>query len=164
MITKNIQNKLFFLAVLLLFFVIGLVYYYPRYLVEILGEKSPWLSYLYTYGMGGLFFSFSLLFIFPESKNLIRKNFFVMKPRQVLLLFLYLLVIIFFVQLYKNGLWILLSLFLPTFSVFSISKKKLSLRKRQEWFWVVAVFCGLMFSFSMHGLWILLSVSFPTKF
>ena len=43
---------------------IALVYFWPRYLSETLGEQSPWISYLYTYGLGVLFFIFTTFWIF----------------------------------------------------------------------------------------------------
>ncbi|MCY4513090.1 MAG: hypothetical protein OXB86_05325 [Bdellovibrionales bacterium] len=46
------------------------VYFWPRYLSEILGEQSPWISYLYTYGLGVLFFAFTTFWIFfSPSRN-----------------------------------------------------------------------------------------------
>ena len=45
---------------------IAAVYFWPRYLSETLGEKNPWMSYLYTYGLGILFFAFTVFWIFSS--------------------------------------------------------------------------------------------------
>jgi len=86
----------------------SVVYYYPRYLVKYFGENSPWIGYLYTYGMGALIFFLSVIWIF--------------------------------------------------------TRKKSHLRQKEEIFWFIILFFGLMFSFIMHGFWILWSIGFPTKF
>lgn len=49
-------------------------YWYPRFLTATLGEKSVWISYLYTYGMGGIVFSSSLIWIFTRKKNPLRQK------------------------------------------------------------------------------------------
>ncbi len=36
--------------------VLAMVYFFPRFLVEQLGEASPWTCYLYQYGFGFVFF------------------------------------------------------------------------------------------------------------
>ncbi len=108
MLVKKIQIKSIIYAFSLLIPIIAIIYFYPRYLIKSFGEGSPWLGYLYTYGIGGIFFILSVLWIFTRQKS--------------------------------------------------------SLRKREEFFWLLIVVCGLIFSFLMHGLWILLSLSFPMKF
>jgi len=49
-------------------------YWYPRFLVSVFGEKSVWISYLYTYGMGGIVFGSSLIWIFNRKKNPFRQK------------------------------------------------------------------------------------------
>ena len=108
MLIKNFKIKpvLYFFSMLIP--IVLTIYYYPRYLVKTFGENSPWLGYLYTYGIGGILFILSLLWIFTRPKD--------------------------------------------------------RLRKREELLWLLAISFGLIFSFSLHGLWILLSLSTPIKF
>ena len=54
----------FFIQALLGLGFIAAVYFWPRYLSETFGEQSPWISYLYTYGLGVLFFAFTTFWIF----------------------------------------------------------------------------------------------------
>ena len=56
-----------FLSVLILFFIFGFSYGYPRLLVSRLGEDNPWISYLYTYGIGLIFFLLGLIWIFTRA-------------------------------------------------------------------------------------------------
>ena len=63
--------SLFFLCV---GFAVAFSYIYPRFLVDRLGENSPWISYLYTYGMGFVVFSSSLVFIFTREMDILRKK------------------------------------------------------------------------------------------
>ena len=65
---KNSILKNSFLSVLILGFVFGFSYAYPRWLVGHLGESSPWISYLYTYGTGLIFFLMSLIWIFTRKR------------------------------------------------------------------------------------------------
>lgn len=51
-----------------------LAYWYPRFLVSLLGEKSVWISYSYTYGMGGFVFVSSLIWIFTIKKQDLRQK------------------------------------------------------------------------------------------
>jgi len=70
---KALQNSLIFTCILV--FCSGFVYGYPRFLSLLLGEKNIWISYLYTYGMGLLFFSLTVIWIFTRSyKNHLRKK------------------------------------------------------------------------------------------
>ncbi len=43
--------------------ILAMVYFYPRFLVERLGEANPWTSYLYQYGFGLVFFLVGILMI-----------------------------------------------------------------------------------------------------
>lgn len=61
----NIQKSVFSFCVLSFIFVYS--YIYPRFLVSVLGEQSLWISYLYTYGMGLVFFFLSVFWIFTRS-------------------------------------------------------------------------------------------------
>ena len=63
--TSVIKNS--FLPVFVLIFIFGFSYWYPRFLVSLLGEKSPWISYSYTYGMGLVFFLLSVFWIFTRA-------------------------------------------------------------------------------------------------
>ena len=63
---KRTVIKNSFLATSLVVFVFGFSYWYPRFLASLLGEKSPWISYLYTYGIGSVFFFLSLAWIFTR--------------------------------------------------------------------------------------------------
>ena len=63
---KNAVIKNSLLSVLILSFVFGFSYAYPRWLAGHLGEDSPWISYLYTYGAGLIFFLLSLIWIFTR--------------------------------------------------------------------------------------------------
>ena len=58
--------KNFSLSVLILGCVFGFSYWYPRFLVSLLGEKSVWISFLYTYGTGSIFFFLSIFWIFTR--------------------------------------------------------------------------------------------------
>ena len=51
---------------LIIGFAVAFAYVYPRFLASQLGENSPWISYLYTYGMGFIVFLSSLVFIFTR--------------------------------------------------------------------------------------------------
>ena len=97
-----------FLALFTLLFVFGLSYWLPRSLSAHFGENSPWTSYLYTYGMGLVFFLLSVIWIFS-----------------------------------RKGMY--------------------PLRRKQEIYWLAAVVGGLIFIFSLHGLWIFTAVQFPIK-
>lgn len=55
-----------FLPVFTLFGIFTFAYWYPRMLVRLLGEHSIWISYLYTYGLGLLFFILSVIWIFTR--------------------------------------------------------------------------------------------------
>lgn len=43
------------------------------------------------------------------------------------------------------------------------TRQKSVLRKREELFWLAALFFGLFFSLCLHGFWILFAVNFPLK-
>ena len=45
------------------------VYLWPRFLSLMLGERSPWISYLYTYGLGSLFFFITLFLIYTLRRS-----------------------------------------------------------------------------------------------
>ena len=60
--------KNFLLSISFLTFIFSFSYWYPRFLVSFLGEKSSWISYLYTYGMGFIFFLLSVVWIFTRSE------------------------------------------------------------------------------------------------
>lgn len=47
----------------LIIFSLVYIYFFPRYLIENLGEGNPWTSYLYLYGFGGYFFLIGLMLI-----------------------------------------------------------------------------------------------------
>ena len=55
-----------FLSILLVAFVLCFSYFYPRFLVQLMSEDSPWISYLYTYGTGALFFAIGSFWIFTR--------------------------------------------------------------------------------------------------
>ena len=101
--------KLTFVKFVGTLFVIGIftafAYFYPRFLVSSLGESSPWISYLYTYGMGFIFFSSSLIFIFTRSIQDLRRR------RE----FYWLIVISvgFVFMFFCHGLWIYLAIHFP---------------------------------------------------
>ena len=74
---KNIklnQSFLLFLVLTGFSFFMFFSYWYPRFLATTFGEKNIWVSYLYTYGMGGLVFSSSLFWIFTRKKNPARQK------------------------------------------------------------------------------------------
>lgn len=56
-----------FLSIFCLLFLFSFSYYYPRFLSSQLGEDSIWISYLYTYGLGSLFFILSAVWIFTRA-------------------------------------------------------------------------------------------------
>ncbi len=39
------------------------IFYYPRFLIDVLGKANPWTSYLYQYTFGLIFFSLGILLI-----------------------------------------------------------------------------------------------------
>ena len=92
----------FFLCVV---FAVAFSYIYPRFLVDKLGENSPWISYLYTYGMGFIVFAGSLAFIFTRKRDVLRK-------KQELY---WLLAIVsgFFLMFFCHGLWIYSAIHFP---------------------------------------------------
>ncbi|MCZ0932722.1 MAG: hypothetical protein OXJ52_06195 [Oligoflexia bacterium] len=92
---------------LIINFVVAFSYTYPRFLVSQLGENSPWISYLYTYGMGFIVFSSSLIFIFTRQID----------PQ----------------------------------------------RRKQEFYWLIAIACGFLLMFFCQGLWIYSAIHFPVK-
>ena len=57
------KAKSSFLVPLIAVVTIPLIYFYPRFLIEQLGESNPWTSYLYLYGFGGYFFAIGILLI-----------------------------------------------------------------------------------------------------
>lgn len=78
---------------------IAMVYFWPRYLMGTLGEQNPWISYLYTYGLGVLFFAFTTVWIFSfPSLNPDRRK------RDLFWLFVFCGTLIFGITL--HGLWI----------------------------------------------------------
>ncbi|MDE0092695.1 MAG: hypothetical protein OXN83_05380 [Oligoflexia bacterium] len=99
---KNLAILLFFIGFTMVF-----AYTYPRFLVSKLGENSPWVSYFYTYGMGFIVFSSSLILIFTRRID--------------------------------------------------------PLRRKQEFYWLIAVVIGFLLMFFCHGLWIYSAIHFPTK-
>ena len=62
------------LSLIILFSLIGFCYAYPRFLASKLGEDSPWISYLYTYGMGLIVFIGSLAFILTRQIDALRRK------------------------------------------------------------------------------------------
>lgn len=48
----------------------GFFYFYPRFLVAWLGENNIWVSFLYTYGTGLVFFLITIIWIFSRPKSL----------------------------------------------------------------------------------------------
>ena len=97
-----------FLILTVISFVVSFSYFYPRFLVSQLGENSPWISYLYTYGMGFIVFAGSLIFIFTRKID--------------------------------------------------------SERRKEEFYWMIAIVSGFLFMFFCHGLWIYSAIHFPIKF
>ena len=104
--TLSLKNSL--LSILTLIFVFGYSYIFPRFLVSILGEKSLWVSYFYTYGMGLVFFLLSIVWIFTRSG---------VQPD----------------------------------------------RRKEEKLWLIAILCGFLFMFALHGLWIFIASNYPLK-
>ena len=47
----------------------GFAYAWPRFLVLLLGEQSPWISWLYTYGMGLIVFLINTVWIFTRKET-----------------------------------------------------------------------------------------------
>ena len=102
---SSVRTSFFvFLAVFISFILFA--YWYPRFLVSTLGEKNVWISYLYTYGMGGIVFASSLIWIFTRKKNPLRQKEELQWLAAILLGFLFIFSL--------HGLWIYLA------SVFSI--------------------------------------------
>ena len=66
------ENKFSLLKRAFRFFLTGIsvtgfvlfVYFWPRFLIKTLKEDSPWIGYLYTYGLGLLIFAFTGFMIF----------------------------------------------------------------------------------------------------
>ena len=100
--------KKIFISSSLLTVITAFAYQYPRSLVSLLGENSPWISYLYTYGMGFIVFLLSLFWIGTRKK---------IDPQ----------------------------------------------RRKQERVWIIAISCGFLLMFGLHGLWIFLAIDFPVK-
>ncbi|MBC6415273.1 MAG: hypothetical protein GDA46_02660 [Bdellovibrionales bacterium] len=98
----NIKN---FIPFIVIGCILWISYFYPRFLTLALGEKSPWISYLYIYGMGGVAFLLSLVWIFTRKKD--------------------------------------------------------SLRQKEEFLWLIALILGFLFIFFVHGLWIYISIEYP---
>ena len=98
---KSSRSLSFFLFLTAFTFYIFFSYWYPRFLVLTLGEKNIWISYLYTYGMGGIVFVASLIWIFTRKKDPLRQKEEFKWLIAILLGFLFL----FFMQ----GLWIYLA-------------------------------------------------------
>ena len=85
---------------------LGAVYFWPRYLSQTLGEDSPWISYLYTYGLGALFFALTVLWIFSFPSGYSEK-----RKQDGFWLFALCGALIFGMTL--HGIWIYLSVSLP---------------------------------------------------
>ena len=84
----------------------GFAFVWPRALVRLLGEQSPWISYLYTYGMGLLVFSLNTVGIFSQKGAQKERRKRELKWLAVLaigLVFMFLL----------HGFWILAALYFP---------------------------------------------------
>ena len=97
---KNIFLQLLFLGV-----IVSTIYFFPRFLVKNIGEHSPWISYIYTYGLGTLFFVSSLVFlltrrIHPRRKKQVRN-------------FISILILMLLWGIFLHGSWILLALKIP---------------------------------------------------
>ena len=105
---KVLSVRNFFLSVFIFAFVSFYSYIFPRFLVSLLGEKSLWISYFYTYGMGLIFFLLSVIWIFTREGA---------DPD----------------------------------------------RRKSEWFWLLAILCGFLFMFCLHGLWIFIASNYPLK-
>ncbi|MCY4321288.1 MAG: hypothetical protein OXC37_02640 [Bdellovibrionaceae bacterium] len=88
-----------------LFILIAFCYAYPRFLAFKLGENSPWISYLYTYGMGVIVFVSSLVFIFTRQIEPLRKK----QELYWLIALVYGLFFMFFL----HGFWIYSAIHLP---------------------------------------------------
>ena len=71
---KSSVRTSFFIFLAVFTFFIYFAYWYPRFLASVLGEKSVWISYLYTYGIGGIVFASSLIWIFTRKKNPLRQK------------------------------------------------------------------------------------------
>ena len=88
-------------------FVISFVFIFPRFLVKMSpeGVNNPWISYTYTYGLGTLFFLFSLFLILTKKIHPKRK-------RQVKL-FILILTLMLLWGLFFHGFWTFMSLQYP---------------------------------------------------
>ena len=98
--------KLFFLALSVLALIVATSYFLPRTLSQLIGESSPWISWLYTYILGFIFFVLSLVWIFT------RKGINPKRRKQEfywLLVFTTGLVLMFVI----HGLWILMAIQYP---------------------------------------------------
>ncbi|MGI9549359.1 MAG: hypothetical protein ACR2M7_05260 [Bdellovibrionales bacterium] len=105
MAVKGISLKHFSYTFLMVTFVTAVIYYYPRYLVQTLGDKSPWLGFLYTYGLGFFLSSLSVLLIFTQKKSLLRK-----KEENLWLMILFLGLLFYFLM---QGFWIMWAIKFP---------------------------------------------------
>lgn len=101
MVLKH-KQKYFFLAAFVLF--AFLVYWLPRFLVSTLGEGSPWISYIYTYSLGGFVFTLSLIRLYSLTEKTQKKQ---NTPWVLALCFGI------FWGLLIHGLWILFSISFP---------------------------------------------------
>lgn len=57
--SKKNSVFVFFYAI----FVLAFIYFFPRAIVSLFGQESPWSSYFYQYGLGSLFFVTGIILI-----------------------------------------------------------------------------------------------------
>ena len=60
---QPIKTKSVVVALIVGLAILAFVFYYPRFLIDRLGESNPWTSYLYQYGFGLVFFVVGLCVI-----------------------------------------------------------------------------------------------------
>lgn len=85
--------------------ILAFVFFYPRLLIEWLGESNPWTSYLYQYTFGAVFFAIGILLILKTKACVPGRG------RDSLWLKILIAGFIFFASL--HGIWVALSLYIP---------------------------------------------------
>ena len=94
-----------FLQLLFLGTIISVVYFLPRFLVKTIGEQSPWISYIYTYGLGSFFFISSLILLLNQKIHLRR--------RKQVKIFISIVTLMLLWGIVLHGSWIFLALKVP---------------------------------------------------
>jgi len=110
MIKANKEQKLYLNALKTLFILgayLAFIYSFPRAIVSVLGIDSPWTSYLYMYGLGGVFF--------------------------------------------LTGIWLILK------------SGACQFKRGHDAFWFKILMWGFVYVASLHAIWILFALYWPTK-